>query len=229
MIEKKLRRFKRVKKISYYWYILIFLVLLSLLFVIIKYHEPLTNKETVRNFIQQSGASAPLVLIGLQLFQTIVPFMPGGIITLSGGYLFGFFKGVIYSTIGLFFGSLVVFFLSKRYGRPIFKKFANEKFTKNVDLLSRKYGFWFLFITRILPFFPHDLISYAIGTTSISKKDFVIATLFGFLIHSSIHNYIGDSLYKGTFTFGFYLALGFLGLSVILLISKNKIIKYLLK
>ena len=216
-------------KFKYLKYILIFAIILLFLFIIINYREPLTDRDNVRNFIQQSGFAAPLVLISMQLFQTIVPFMPGGLITLTGGYLFGFFLGTLYSLIGLFFGSLIVFKLSKKYGRPLFQKIADEKFVRNVDLLSKKYGVWFLFFTRMLPFFPHDLISYAIGTTAISRKKFILATLFGFLIHSSIHNYIGSSLYNQEFTLGFYLILILFLLSGILLFSKDKIMKYLSK
>ena len=80
----------------------------------------------------------------------------------------------------------------------------------------------------IIPFLPHDIISYVIGTTTISRKKFILATLFGFLIHSSIHNYVGDSLYKGEFTIGFFLVIGFFLLSGIIVLSKNKIIEHFL-
>jgi len=213
-------------------YILVFVfifILLLVLFVGIKYYKSFEVKEDVREFIEQFGVMAPLALIALQLFQTIVPFMPGGIITLTGGYLFGVFLGTFYSLIGLVIGSFIVFTLSKKYGRPLFKKIANKKLYKNINSASKKYGAMFLFVTRIMPFFPHDIISYSVGTTSISRKDFILATIFGFLIHSFIHNYVGDSIYKGEFTIWFYLIIILFVLGAIVYLLKDKIIERLSK
>jgi uncharacterized membrane protein YdjX (TVP38/TMEM64 family) len=215
----------KIKKEYLIGFVIFFLIVIFYLLYSIKHI--LLDKEIVRDFIASTGAYAPLVLIGLQLFQTIVPFVPGGIITMSGGYLFGVFKGTLYSLIGIFLGSLIVFQIARTFGRPLFDKKKDTAFYKDINAASKKYGFIFLLLTRMMPFFPHNILSYALGTTDIPRVKFVLATIIGFSVHSFFHNYIGNSVYNEAFNWGFYLILMFFVIGMAVFVFRKQILRWL--
>jgi len=209
--------------------VIVVIVFLVLFLLLLKYRYIFDNKEQIRIFMESLGIIGPLVLILLQMVQVIIPFIPGGIITLSGGYVFGTYLGTLYSVIGMVLGSLIVFTISKKLGRPFVEKIIDKKEIKRVDKFIKKHGESSLFFSRIMPFFPHDIISYAVGLTSISRRKFLIATTLGFLPHSFVHNYIGDSIYRGVFDFKFYLLLTVIVILGISYLFRRQIKIFLLK
>jgi len=211
------------------WKFLATIVILLIVVLLFFWIKPLfLTLEDLRVFIQSTGAVAPLIFIVLQLLQTIIPFVPGGFITLSGGYLFGVILGTLYSLIGLVLGSFIVFSISNKYLAPRVKK-SNSKTVKKFNLLLKAYGSPALFFTRMTPFFPHDLFSYVVGASSISRKKFMIATTLGFLPHAFIHSYVGDSVYQGNYGIGFYLVIAIMVFGGMVYIFKDKIMDYLLR
>jgi len=217
-----------MKKI--FWRVGIVIMLMLILAVLLfQFRGIFTSEEDLRTFVASTGSAAPLTLIILQLIQTIVPFVPGGIITLTGGYVFGVFLGTLYSFIGLVVGSIIVFSISRRYGRPFVKKIEKRIYIKKISLVIDTYGAPMLFLTRMLPFFPHDLLSYVIGSSKISRKKFILATALGFLPHAFVHNYIGDSVYQGRFGIGFYLVLVFFVIGGFVYIFRNKLLSFMLE
>ena len=202
-------------------------IILMVVFLFLWLRPLFLKQDDIRIFIQSIGVVAPLIFIGLQLLQTIIPFVPGGFITLSGGYLFGVVLGTLYSLIGLVLGSFIVFSISNKYLAPYVKKSKNKNVRK-LNLLLKAYCSPLLFVTRMIPFFPHDLFSYVVGSSSISRKKFMIATVLGFLPHAFIHSYVGDSVYQGIYGIGFYLILVIMVFGGMIYIFKDKIIDYLL-
>jgi len=210
------------------------IVIFSLLFVVLvilffKYRYLFDDKQQIRLFLQGFGILAPLGLIVLQMIQVIIPFIPGGIITLSSGFVFGAYLGTIYSVLGMIIGSFIVFSISRKLGRPFVEKVISKKELMHIDLFIKKHGESALFLSRIMPFFPHDIISYAIGLTAITKRKFILASTFGFLPHAFVHNYVGDSFYKGQFELMFYLLITLVILIGIAYLFRHELKKFIFK
>lgn len=208
-------------------FVIILILILIFLTIFIKNISIFESKEQIRLFVIGFGIWAPLALIILQVIQVVIPFIPGGLLTLSGGFIFGKYLGTLYSIVGMVIGSFIVFTISKRLGRPFVEKIINRKKLRKYDHFFEKHGEITLFFSRLMPFFPHDIISYSIGLTSMSRKKFIIVTILGFLPHSFIHNYIGDNIYLGVFDFKFYLIIIIIILVSIIYLLRNKIKNYL--
>ena len=85
--------------------------------VVIDQFEFLLEPEEARSFVASFGLFAPAVLILLQAMQVVFAPIPGQVLAVVAGYLFGPWWGTLYNVIGITIGSTAAFWLSRRYGR----------------------------------------------------------------------------------------------------------------
>lgn len=128
-------------------------------------------------WINQLGAIGAIAYIALYIIATIA-FLPGSIVTLGAGVVFGLVLGSLYVFIGASLGATVAFLIGRYLARDwVFKKIAsNEKF-RAIDEAVGKEGFKIVLLTRLSPVFPFNLLNYAFGVTGVSLKDYI----FGFV------------------------------------------------
>ena len=130
------------------------------------------------NYIKKLGLIAPIIFIILQILQVIIPIIPGGVSCMVGVLAFGPILGFIYNYIGLVIGSIVVYYLSRKYGVVLIKKlFKEETINKYLNKINNNFKKIFL-ITIILPWFPDDLLCYIAGISNITFKSYILIILF---------------------------------------------------
>lgn len=134
-----------------------------------------TSEEKMQLFLQKSGYLAPVVFVIIQIVQVVIPIIPGGISQGVGVLIFGPLWGFIYNYIGIAIGSIIVFFIARKYGMPLIKKmFSKElidKYTKWLDK-GKKFEIFFA-IAIFLPVAPDDFLCYLAGITNISTKKYI--------------------------------------------------------
>lgn len=158
-------------------YLLSILMIITILFVIYKISSLDIGIDDIKNYVDSFGKLGPIVYI---IMFSLVPLtlFPDSILAIAGGLAFGFVNGYIYTTIGALIGGSISFYISRKLGRDIVKKFTKEKLDNIEEMINEK-GFFIIFLLRLIPLFPFDVISYGAGLTSISYKDFILATLIG--------------------------------------------------
>jgi len=157
-----------------------------------------SDPEAVKQFISGFGIYAPLVFILLQILQVVIFIIPGSVFTISGGYVFGVILGTIYSLIGIMIGSIFVFYVSRKFGRPFVEKIINPKELEHFDVFFKKRGKIALFATRLIPIlFPTDVVSFSAGMTPIKFKDYILFSFLGFIPHLFILSFFGEELTHG--------------------------------
>lgn len=87
----------------------------------------LANPEKMQSFFRQVGPIAPLVFVLYQLVQVIIPLIPGGFSVGIGFLMFGLGWGLILNLAPIIAGSMVNFYLSKRFGWRIIESVVTEK------------------------------------------------------------------------------------------------------
>ncbi|MFH1839753.1 MAG: VTT domain-containing protein [Nanoarchaeota archaeon] len=115
------------------------------------------------------------------------------VVSIAGGFIFGTWQGFLYNWIGRVIGTLIAFWLGRRFGRKIIRKFVNMEKLKKYDSFVEK-GKFILFLMYFLPFFPDDELSYLAGFSSMKAKTFVIIALLGHLSGSLALAYIGNGI-----------------------------------
>jgi len=138
------------------------------------------DKYILINYINKTKFLSPLIFIIIQTIQVVIPIIPGGISSLVGVLLFGSIFGFIYNYIGLILGSLIAFYLSKKYGITLLKKIFKEKTLNKYLIYINNKKFTKLFIIGIImPGLPDDLLCYIAGISKIKLKTFIICLLIG--------------------------------------------------
>ncbi len=143
------------------------------------------------DWIRNQGIFGVGAFIGLYI-AAAVAFLPGSVLTLGAGAIFGVVQGTIYVFVGATLGATAAFLVGRYVARSwISKKIeGNTKFA-SIDRAVGKEGFKIVLLTRLSPVFPFNLLNYAMGLTSVSLKDYVFASV-GMLPGTIMYVYIGS-------------------------------------
>ncbi len=155
----------------------------------------ITDREWIRATIQSYGWAAPLVFIGVQIAQVIAAPVPGEATGFIGGYLFGSLLGFIYSSIGLTTGSLINFGIGRFLGERFARRLIPEEKFKRIDRLVNRQGVIAVFFMFVIPGFPKDYLSLALGLTTLPLKVFAILACIGRMPGTLLLSLQGASLY----------------------------------
>ena len=142
-------------------------------------------------WIENLGLVGAIAFIGIYIIATVA-FLPGSVLTLGGGAIFGLFLGSIYVFIGATIGATFAFLIGRYFARGwISQKIAgNEKFAA-IDSAVGKEGLKIVFLTRLSPVFPFNLLNYGLGVTGVSLKDYVLASV-GMIPGTIMYVYFGS-------------------------------------
>lgn len=120
-----------------------------------------------------------LGLTAVMVLQTIIAPIPSEALLMFAGAVMNISDVLIFGGTGLIIGSVIAFFIARHGGRPIITKMIGKKWVNNVDVWVSKNGAKAILFTRLVPIIPFDLISYVSGVTSMSFREYFIATVIG--------------------------------------------------
>ena len=167
-----------IKKNIYNIIAVLVLVILTILGYI-GYKRGLFNSiDTFRDFILSFGVWANIIFMLVQVTQIVVPIIPGGLTTVFGVVIFGPFWGFIYNYISICAGSMLVFFISRTFGKSIILNFFGEEtFDKYKHRIKDKTYEKFLAWAILLPVAPDDFLCYLTGLSDMSFKKYATIIL----------------------------------------------------
>jgi len=181
---------KKLKKIVLVIFVFVLIALFWFLFKNI-------SAEQLRDYINNFGLWAPVIYI---LLFTLLPiaFFPVAVLALACGLLFGFWEATLYTMIGAFFNSTLMFYLAKVLAQKQVTAFLHKrlpaKWSKVLLEIDPQREFWVIFILRLIPLVPYNLINYGAGLTSIKFKNYTLATMLGILPGTLVFLNIGDKV-----------------------------------
>ncbi len=128
-------------------------------------------------WVEGLGFWGPVVFI-LGYVVATVAFLPGSVLTLAGGALFGLSKGVAFVFVGSTLGAGLAFLVSRYLARGAIEKKleGNQRFAaidKAVGVQGRK----IVFLLRLSPIFPFNLLNYGLGLTKVRFIDYITASV----------------------------------------------------
>ncbi len=135
--------------------------------------------NALRGLVGDSIILGPVIFIFIQILQVVIPIIPGGISTAAGVLIFGPYAGFIYNYIGICIGSIIIFLLGRRYGKPFILSMISDKtYNKYIGWLDNQNRFEKLFALAIfLPVAPDDALCLMAGLTNISVKRYTLIIL----------------------------------------------------
>ncbi len=152
------------------------------------------DAERVEGWIAGFGMLAPLVYIALLASTVIFTPLPSVPVNIAGGLAFGVVMGTVYTLIGGMIGATVNFYVARRLGRGFVERRLGARSMAHVDGIAERMGARLVFLTRLIPLFNFDWVSYAAGLTRLSFRTYVVASLLGMLLPVIGIVYVGDVL-----------------------------------
>ncbi len=153
-------------------------------------------KPYVLNFlawVDSLGVWAPVAFVIGYALATVL-FVPGSILTMSGGVLFGLAKGTGLVFLGSTLGATLAFLIARYLARkPIESRLLDNERFQLIDKAVGKQGFKIVFLLRLVPFFPFIWLNYGLGLTKVKLRDYVLAS-FGMLPGTFLYVYYGKAL-----------------------------------
>ena len=158
----------------------------------------LTDRDKLEMLVKKSGIWGPVLFIIIQMVQVVLPIIPGGITCGAGVVIFGAWHGLLYNYIGIVAGSMINFYLARRYGQCFVKYFVKEEtYEKYIGWLEKgkKFDKFFAFAI-FFPCAPDDVLCLIAGLTRMTWKKFAAIILLG--KPASIAMYSLALVYAGT-------------------------------
>jgi uncharacterized membrane protein YdjX (TVP38/TMEM64 family) len=145
------------------------------------------------HWVQRQGAWGPL-LLGAAYVVACVLFVPGIILTLGAGFLFGPVLGTVTVSIASVLGATAAFLVGRYLARGWIERKvrAYPKF-RAIDRAVAREGFKIVLLVRLSPVFPFNLLNYAFGLTRVSLRDYVLASWIGMLPATVVYVYLGSA------------------------------------
>ncbi len=215
------------KQIGFLVFFVISLIFLG--FALFSGSISLLTPSNIEEFITAFGIFAPIIFIIVGFIRVIFPIVPGSVMDIISGYLFGTVFGIIYSYIAVFFASLFSFYLSRKLGRNFIKRFIHGRDLKHLNHFIKKKGIIALIVVRLIPFFPADAVNFVSGISKLTYKQFIIGTLVGLAPGLMVFNMFGSNLASGNFDFRLVLFLIILALAGIFYMFRHEMKIFFIK
>jgi uncharacterized membrane protein YdjX (TVP38/TMEM64 family) len=137
--------------------------------------------------------ASALVFIALYVLATVC-LVPGLILTLAAGAIFGLARGVALVSAGSVLGASAAFFIGRTFARQwTQQRIAAWPRFRALDGALGERGFWIVLLTRLSPLFPFNLLNYAYGVTAVRARDYVAASWLGMLPATVLYVYAGTA------------------------------------
>ena len=145
-------------------------------------------------WVRGQGVWAPVIFIGVYVVCTVL-LIPGSLLTLGAGSIFGPVWGTIYTVIAANLGANAAFFLGRSVAREaIARKVAGQPKFAAIDRAVGREGWKIVGLLRLSPVFPFTLLNYALGLTRVRQIEYTLASVVGMLPGTLMYVYLGSAV-----------------------------------
>jgi uncharacterized membrane protein YdjX (TVP38/TMEM64 family) len=186
------------------------------------FFDPVAARAWIRTF----GSLAPLAFVLLQAAQVVVAPVPGQVLGVASGYLFGALWGTVYSVAGTAVGSLVAFWLSRRFGRPFVERVLDPEALELFDDFSHEHGIGALFLVFLVPGLPDDAVCFVAGLTEFRLRTLVVVAAVGRFPGFLLANLVGAELAAAQYVEAAILVLALVVASVVGYLARDDVASF---
>ncbi|GMQ92347.1 MAG: hypothetical protein BMS9Abin11_1673 [Gammaproteobacteria bacterium] len=147
------------------------------------------NVAGIEQWIKEAGAAGPILFISIYAVGTLL-FLPGSVLTLAGGAMFGPVYGTLYNLTGATLGATLSFLAARYLVSDWIEHKTGKRLAKLQDGVAAE-GWRFVAFVRLVPLFPFNLLNYALGLTRIKLSHYIIASYIFMLPGAIAYTYLG--------------------------------------
>lgn len=135
----------------------------------------LTDEARIEALVQQAGPWGPLALIAINVLQILIAPIPGYVVQMAAGYLYGPLWGGIYAAVGLLVGAMFTMMLARVFGRPLARWVIGRQRLERWETVTHSDSpvIWFLMLLGPIGDIPYALA----GLSSVRYRTVFLFTL----------------------------------------------------
>lgn len=176
------------------------------------------GREDFIGKLRGTGVLGVIILTLIQILQVVVAFIPGEVVELASGALYGVFGGLVLCLVGLNIGTLIIFGLVRLLGGAYVRENVSKKQYKYLQILNDPdRALVALFFIFLIPGIPKDILIYFIPLTRVKMWKFMIVSSVARIPSIVSSTFTAEAALRGDYLsagiiFGIFLVLGVLGL-----------------
>ena len=147
------------------------------------------NFAALEGWLASAGVMAPLLFIGIYAISTVL-LLPGSVLTIAGGVLFGPVWGTFYNLTGATIGAIMAFLIARYLASDLVSRKIGGRLKLLVEGVEAE-GWRFVAFVRLVPLFPFSLLNYALGLTRIRLFHYVVTSFVCMLPGAIAYTYLG--------------------------------------
>lgn len=185
----------------------------------VSFHREHLNAAALEAWLRGFGLWAPVAFVVIYALATVL-FMPGSVLTLAGGGLFGPVWGTLWNLAGATLGAGLAFLVARYVASDWVARKAGGRLARMIEGVEAE-GWRFVAFVRLVPLFPFNLLNYALGLTRIPFVTYLLTSAVCMLPGAIAYTYLGyagreaaagsaDAIRDGLLALGLLAAVAFL-------------------
>lgn len=205
------------------FFVLMAVVCVAIAPLILEFTEP-GGVERVVQDVRNAGPGGVLILLGMQFLQVVVAFIPGEVVQVAAGMMYGPWGGAAVVLVGCVISSAFVFFIVHKLGAPFVRAMIPEKWmgkledfegTDKLDVM--------VFVLFLIPGLPKDVFTYLVPLTDMSMRNFLVLSTVGRIPGILMSTLAADGLMEGDIMRSVLLFLVAAGIAALAIVFHEKI------
>ncbi len=142
--------------------------------------------------VERLGPWGPVVFVVIYILACVL-LIPGSVLTLGAGAMFGVVWGSVYVSLASTLGATAAFLVGRYLARRwVARKIAGNAAFAAIDRAVAEEGWKIVGLTRLSPVFPFTLLNYAFGVTQVKLRDYMLASWIGMMPGTVMYVYLGS-------------------------------------
>lgn len=199
--KKPARKIEKADVFKFVGLIVFFAIMVLIVVLLWPYFHDLFEPGGIDRIINDVRAAGPvgfLILLGLQFLQIVVAFIPGEVVQIAAGLLYGPWIGALVILVGCVISSAFIFALVHKLGAPFVQsmvpthylnKFRKFELTGKLNIV--------VFILFLIPGLPKDVFTYLVPLTDMRMRTFLLLANVGRIPGIVVSTYAADGLADG--------------------------------
>ena len=205
------------------FFVLMAVVCVAIAPLILELTEP-GGVERVVQDVRNAGPGGVLILLGMQFLQVVVAFIPGEVVQVAAGMMYGPWGGAAVVLAGCIISSAFIFFIVHKLGAPFVRAMIPEKWmgkledfeeTDKLDVM--------VFALFLIPGLPKDVFTYLVPLTDMSMRNFLVLSTVGRIPGILMSTLAADGLMEGDIMRSVLLFLVAAGIAALAIVFHEKI------
>lgn len=156
--------------------------------------------DRIINDVRDAGPVGFLILLGLQFLQIVVAFIPGEVVQIAAGLLYGPWLGAFVILLGCVISSAFIFALVHKLGAPFVQSMVPTQYLEKFRKFERTGKLNIIvFILFLIPGLPKDVFTYLVPLTDMRMRTFLLLSNVGRIPGIIVSTYAADGLAEGRF------------------------------